>query len=128
MTTAVLVAGVALADGHFDSYIINAADGFDSRTWEDPNLDSVHTTVTFRTCRDEDPASDPNDWAKVTIWKHNWIFPWTNMGTKQLWCWTSDSDDWGDMSAADYSFQIYDFSGANQSWNRLDVGSLTVQY
>jgi len=128
LTLSVLLAGTALAEGQFDSWIVNARNGFDSRTWVDKNLDNVATTVTFRTCRDEDPASDPNDWAKVTVWKHNWIFPPTSMGTKQLNCWVSATGNWGDVAAADYNFELTDFSGSNESWNVFDVASLTVKY
>jgi hypothetical protein len=128
LVLSIVVAGTALAEGYFNSYIINARNGFDSRTWVDHNWDNVSTTVTFRVCRDEDIASDPNDWAKVTVWKHNFILPPTNLGTKQLNCWVTATGNWGDVAAADYNFELTDFSGANADWNVFDVQSLTVNY
>ena len=128
------MAGTALAEGSFGSYISDAGNGFTSRTWVDKNADSVATTVTFRTCRDG-VANGTSDWADVFVKRYNWAFPATNLGIKRLYCYNSAVGNWGDVSAADYAFTIdyYGPASCSKSYGcanpyRFDVGDLTVSY
>lgn len=124
---ALALAGPVLAEGSFTSYISGAWPGFDSRTWVDKNTDNVVTTIRFDDCRDTVPGTDPNDWVDVTLWKHNWAFPATNRGLNRFHCWDTDTERWGDEPAADYRFEITDYSGPDW-YNTISVGWLKVSY
>jgi len=130
LVLAVLIPGVALAEGSWSSYIINASRGFDSRVWNDRALDGASTTVNFRVCRDENTNNGANDWATVRLWRHAGLFPPYQVGTdKNLSCWVSGTGNWGaQQGAEDFHFQLRDFSGGTDSWNVFDVQTVTVYY
>lgn len=128
----VFVAGVALAEGSWNSYIINASRGFDSRTWRDNATDGNGTKIYFRVCRDEDPRNGTNDWGKVKLMRHAGIFPPYQVGPLvTYYCYGSDYVyyNWGaQQGAEDFHFTISDFSGGTGSWNKFDVADVVVQY
>jgi hypothetical protein len=129
LALAVLIPALALAEGYWDSYLINVRDGFNSRTWRDNDLDDAATSVRFDTCRDE-AANGTGDWGKVRLWRHAGIFPPYQVGSdKTLYCYVSDTEGWGAQSGAeDFHWQLLDFSGPNESWNVFDVGFLRTRY
>jgi hypothetical protein len=128
LALAVFVAGTALAEGSWTSYIINAHRSFDSRTWWDGDLDNTSTKIRFDTCRDENVNNGQNDWAKVSLQRMRGILPAEFRGQRTLNCYVTDSDVWGDQPASDYQFQLDDYSGGTDSWNVFDVGWLKVWY
>ena len=125
---AVTVAGTALAEGNWTSYIINARRSFDSRTWWDGNTDNTSTAIRFDTCRDENLNNGANDWAKVSLQRMRGILPAEFRGQRTLNCYNSDTELYGDQPASDYQFQLDDYSGGTDSWNVFDVGWLKVTY
>ncbi len=124
----ILTVGTALAEGSWDSYIINAHRSFDSRTWTDRDIDANATTIRFDTCRDENTTNGSDDWAKVSLQRMRLFLPAENRGQKTLFCWVSATGDWGRQPASDYQFQLDDYSGGTDSWNVFDVGFLRVSY
>lgn len=128
----VFVAGVALAEGSWNSYIINAQRGFNSRTWRDNDVDPAGTKIYFRDCRDEDPNNGTNDWGKIRLMRHAGFFPPYQVGPLvTYYCYGSSyvSYDWGEqVGAEDFHFNLTDFSGGTGSWNKFDVGGVIVQY
>jgi hypothetical protein len=128
VVAAIAVAGTALAEGEFTSFMTNVRDGFNSRTWHDSNLDGVSTNIKLEGCRDEVPGTDPNDWGKLSLEKENWIFPSENLGTKQFSCWVSATQFWGDVAASDYHFTVRDYSGPDMAWNVFDASKVVVKY
>lgn len=124
----VFFVGTVLAEGSWDSYIINARRSFDSRTWVDHDLDNIGTTVRFDTCRDENTGNGASDWANVSLQRMRLLLPAENRGQKTLNCWVSATGDWGDQPASDYQFQLDDYSGGTETYNVFDVGFLKVSY
>lgn len=122
------VVGTALAEGSWESYIINARRSFDSRTWTDRDIDANATLIRFDTCRDENTTNGPNDWAKVSLQRMRFLQPAENRGQKTLNCWVSATGDWGRQPASDYQFQLDDYSGGTETYNVFDVGFLRVSY
>jgi hypothetical protein len=128
LVLSMLVAGVVLAEGSWTSSMSNVNVGFDSRTWTDRNTDNVGTTIRFDDCRDENYTNGTGDWATVSLQRHNGIFPAGDVGRKTLYCYDTDTGNWGDQPAQDYHFQVEAFSGGSFSTNRLDVPFLRVSY
>ena len=121
-------AGTALAEGQWTSYMTGVLPGFNSRTWDDQNLDGTSTNIKLVECRDSVPGTDPADWAKLSLEKENWIFPSENLGTKTFNCWVSSTQFWGDVVAAHYHFTVRDYSGPDFNWNSLNVDTVVVKY
>ncbi len=123
-----MLAGSAHAEGRWTSWIGGARVGFESRSWHDNNSDNVNTKITFSTCRDSTPFTDPNDWADVRLYREIRFRPDAIVGTKRLYCWNSASGFYGDVEEGDYHFTITDYSGPNEDWNTLDVRAVEVVY
>lgn len=125
----VTIGGTALAEGYWESSLINVRDYFDSRTWRDNDRDDVSTNVQFDDCRDE-ASTTVNDWAIVRLWRHAGIFPPYQVGQdKKLYCKDSATGYWGaQQGAEDFHWQIRDYSGPNESWNVFDVERLWTRY
>lgn len=131
LLAAILIAGTALAEGSWTSYMINVRRGFESRTWWDNANDSVATTVRLDGCRDQVPANDPNDWGTIRLYRHAGIFPPYAIGTdKKLYCYTSATGNWGAQAAPGewFHFTVMDYSGGTASWNVFDTSFVRVTY
>lgn len=128
LALALVISGVALAEGQWTSELVGVNRNFNSRTWRDADLDDATTRVRFDECRD-DVANGANDWATVRLWRHAGIFPPYKVGTdKTLACYVTDTKSWGEMTGAeDFHWQVLDFSGGGGS-NRLDVDWLRTYY
>lgn len=123
-----VLAGTVLAEGSWDSWMQDVLPGFESRSWEDKNLDAVSTSIRFDGCRDSVPGTDPNDWASAKLMREIPWWPDENLGNKFFWCWNSDTNFWGDVPASWYHFTVTDRSGPDELWNNLDVSFVRVVY
>jgi hypothetical protein len=122
-----VLAGTALAEGSWTSYIQNAWTGFESRIWTDRNSDNVATVITFRYCTWAGPGTPVNN---VTVNLRRVIswYPDENKGDKNLYCSTSGSGNWGDVNAGDYRFKIVRINGQSSTANPLNVREVRVTY
>ncbi len=116
----IFAVGTVLAEGSWDSYIINASRSFDSRTWTDNDLDNNDTTIRFDTCRDENTGNGSDDWATVSLQRMRGWLPAENRGQVTLHCWTSATGNWGHQPGSDYQFQLDDYSGGTLVRRRPD--------
>lgn len=99
------VAGPALAEGHFDSYLSGWYEGRESRQWIDLNEDSTNGRATFSDC-------NKNDF-RITIFKED-FGPDTNVGSETMQCTSSaDAVYAGDVPKDEYHFTLK--SGSNIS-------------
>ena len=57
VVSALVLPGVAHAEGGFNSYLSHVADGYTSRRWTDNNLDAAGTTTYVAGCSRDDGAN-----------------------------------------------------------------------
>ena len=121
---AFVLAGSALAEGVWTSYISGALTGFESRIWKDNNNDNVATVIRFQGCT-RAPGIGTN--TSVNLRRVISLWPDENKGTKTLYCATSASGNWGDVNGGDYRFKITKINGSESGY-RLWVDHVRVQY
>lgn len=98
-----LSAAPAMAEGMWTSYISGAGIGFNSRTWNDKQLDTATTTVKLSGC------SLNNGYAfgstHLNLWRYwGFLTVYDNLGAIQNFCNTSD---WGQAQlAGDFHFSV----------------------
>jgi hypothetical protein len=121
------LAGTALAEGSWTSYMENVWTGFESRIWSDRNHDNVATVITLRRCTMSGPGHPiPNvtlNLRRVISW-----WPDENKGNRTIPCATSGSGNWGDVSAGDYRFRLEKINGQSSTPLPLDVQEVRTQY
>lgn len=122
-----VLAGPALAEGYFETYLSGARVWFSSRSWTDYNNDDHGTKIRFDNCRDA-IGTQSNDSAKVQLTRKRTALPDVNMGQKTLECYWTDTEDWGDVQAAAYHFTIVEITGTTASWQHLDAKPVRVYY
>jgi hypothetical protein len=113
------LAGTALAEGQWESFIAGALTGFESRTWTDNNTDATSTSVRFEGCSDNRPGNDGSEHTDIAVFREIPILPDENRGQKRLHCATAATAFWGDVPAANYHFTvklIHGLASGNQLW------------
>lgn len=126
---ALVVSGVAFAEGWWESSMTNVRRGFASRAWNDTDNDNAWTIVRLDGCRDEVSGNDPNDWGTIRLWKHAGLFPPYSMGDKKLWCYTAAQGNWGEQQGSQwFHFTVHNYSGPTDSWNVFDASRVQVWY
>jgi hypothetical protein len=99
------VAGPAMAEGSFNSYLSGWYAGHESRQWINLNLDATDDRATFSSC-------NKNDFL-ITIYKED-FGPDTNVGSETLQCTSSaDAVRAGDVPKDEYHFTLKDGSNIN---------------
>lgn len=116
------LAGPALAEGTFSSSISKAVPGFESRQWQDNNLDSTNGYVNFKYCTGDIAGYIVE--VDVGIYKED-AGPDTQVGRETLQCQTgSDSVYSGDVGKDQYHFTIKGIKNAT----KVNVGAVKVVY
>lgn len=119
-------AGVALAEGGFNSSISGWLPGISSRDWADKNTDAVSTTVKLGGCRyDVLPGFS---YATIQVSKRNGILPDQNMGRKSLYCSSSATGNWGRLGAATYRFTLTGINGSDRADDKFYASTVAVAY
>lgn len=121
------LAGPALAEGTFSSSISNAATTFESRQWQDNNLDSTNGYVNFKNCQGTIGGVQVS--VDVGIYKED-AGPDTQVGREWLQCQKgsdkpSDSVYAGDVGKDQYHFTI---KGLQNAGKNVDVQAVKVVY
>jgi hypothetical protein len=111
-----------MAEGSWSSSISSANTGFESRSWQDSNLDNVSTTVRFSGCSITDGRAFSA--TQLERWAEHGGFPDQNLGNRQNYCNTSN---WGDVSNNSYHFRINTINYATSGY-RLNVSSVVTNY
>lgn len=123
------LSGTALAEGSWASFLSQVLPGFESRSWTDKHVDHAATTVRFDGCRDAVPGTDPNDWAEVKLYREISFAPDEGFAIKRLYCWTSDTDGWGEMTkSGSYHWTLTNRSGPSELWNKFDASYVKTSY
>ena len=124
LSMVVLVATPAIAEGSWSSNISNAVPGFESRTWQDNNLDNVSTTVGFSGCSLD--FGQTFSTTQLEMWGEFGGFPDQNLGNVQNTCGTSD---WGIVSSNAYHFRVNTINySTDASIYQMDVSSVYTAY
>jgi len=117
-----LSAAPAMAEGSWSSYITRAIAGFQSRSWQDNNIDNISTSVQFSGCSLEGGVAFEK--TQLEMWGEFGAFPDQNLGNIQNYCGTSS---WGRVASNSYHFRINTINGVtNAYW--LNVNSVVVKY
>lgn len=114
----------AFAEGQWTSSLTRASTGFNSRSWQDSNLDAADTAVTFSGCS----VAFSSDFSStdVSLWDEFGAFPDLNVGTVNNTC---GGSDWGRMTRPDlYHWTIDKINGDGSSTPRLSVDSISQSY
>lgn len=120
----------ALAEGSFSSHISSGARGFESRSWQDNNLDNTNGYVNFKNCNSDGPSYGTEVEVDVGIYKED-AGPDTQVGREVLQCQqggeqSSDSVYEGDVPKDQYHFTI---KGVVNGYNgKVNVSSVKVAY
>jgi hypothetical protein len=96
----VVMAPAAAAEGEFESYLYRVQSGFNSRHWDDHNLDANPTLVHFVNC-----TSNP----EIALYEDLSLRPDRQVGNRQIsWCLNTNGPwlSWGRLPAGKYYFKI----------------------
>lgn len=124
VAASVLTAAPAMAEGSWSSSISAAVVGFQSRTWQDSNLDNLSTTVRFTTCSVTGAPSFTG--TQVELWGENGGFPDQNVGNKSTTC--TSAMNWGRVGNNAYHFRINTINGLTDGTRKLTVNSVVTNY
>ncbi|MFE0672537.1 hypothetical protein [Streptomyces sp. NPDC058867] len=109
MTSAFLLALAPNAFANWQSFISNAATGFESSRWEDEQ----YSEVRFKDCNQYYATGG---WVKVALWEDNFASPDTNHGTKEFTnCFNGTNSvsagEWTGLPLDGYYFRLQDTDG-----------------
>lgn len=135
VVTAVFVAlaGPAVAEGAWSSYITNAHTGFRSRNWTDNATDGANTGISFSRCTYYTPGTSTSS-IGVEVSKDISLAPDKHYGTQLFWCAPTSTNvyhSWGNPGAGNFFFTINSIAGGGTGgtgYYEASVGSLTTSY
>ncbi|MET4781493.1 hypothetical protein [Glaciihabitans sp. UYNi722] len=120
--TSVLAAGPAMAEGSWSSSISGAVTGFQSRSWQDSNLDNVETRVVFSGCSVDGGQTFTK--TQLEMWGEFGAFPDQNLGNISNTCNTSN---WGRVANNSYHFRVNTINGTTSGYH-LSVTTNNTYY
>lgn len=117
---------VAYAEGGWSSYMTGVLTGFNSRTWQDQNIDSTSTSITFSGCTNNiNPYHGVN--AEVQLTRETPFYqPDESQGRRSLNCGGSDTKYWGRFPAGSYHFTLTGVNGSK--YGAISVRNVGVNY
>jgi hypothetical protein len=112
---ALAFAGMASAEGGFDSSMTNWSQGFTSREWTDRNTDSDDTTIRFSGCNKD---------STVELVRKSFPFN-QGLGTLGFNCRNQAvTRNWGQVGQGDYFYKLQQIIGGGT----LTVNNVSVRY
>ncbi|WP_370420900.1 hypothetical protein AB8O64_22190 [Streptomyces sp. QH1-20] len=117
-----LTAGIAHAEGGFDSYASNWVTGKESRHWDDNNSDGASTTVRFSGCSASNSAFR---YAGIQLKRDRSGLPDPVVDRSNNYCNTSN---FGRQSGGTYYFNYSNLNGDDAPRSYLNVSSIAVRY
>lgn len=118
-------AGIAMAEGGFDTFVQEWDVGNQSRVWADKNVDAANTTVQIDNCRTTFGINDNQNFADIIVYKSQWG-PDPNLGQKRIFCFVSGTGNWGRVAAGDYYFYLANY--INGAGARFNANPVKVRY
>lgn len=119
LSSGMFLVSPAFAEGTINTSMSGAGKGFSSRSWQDSQVDSNDTTVTFSGCSTSSGVATN---VTLNMYDEHGIFPDASIGTRANTCGVSN---WGHgLNSDQFHYTIDGIAGAYS----VNVSAVTIRY